>query len=117
MVNVSVHRKRWEPPDRYSYSWLLGFYLGDGCITSPRPGQLQLRVVLDEAYPGIVDDCATVVGLTALESRVTVRPARLIEGGGRRVLLAPLAGVHSPTRPRSQAHSLDRARTDSRRSG
>jgi hypothetical protein len=39
----------WRPPDPYSYSWLLGFYLGDGCIA--RAGRTyQLRVVLDRAY-------------------------------------------------------------------
>jgi hypothetical protein len=67
-------RRAWTPPDEYSYSWLMGFYLGDGCITSPKPGNYQLRVVLDAVYPDIVDDCVTAITLTALHSRVTVRP-------------------------------------------
>jgi hypothetical protein len=23
----------WQPPDPWSYSYLLGMYLGDGCVT------------------------------------------------------------------------------------
>jgi hypothetical protein len=41
----------WRPPDLYGYSWLLGFYLGDGCVASTGRSY-QLRVVLDGAYPG-----------------------------------------------------------------
>jgi hypothetical protein len=73
---MSDGRGTWTPPDPYSYSWLLGFYLGDGCIATVKPGNYQLRVTLDAIYPEIVDDCVTAVTLTALESRVTVRRHR-----------------------------------------
>ena len=43
----------WRPPDPYSYSWLLGFYLGDGCVASTGRSY-QLRVVLDGVYPGVI---------------------------------------------------------------
>lgn len=36
-----------------SYAALLGFYLGDGCISSTQ-GKHTLRVSCDEAYPGII---------------------------------------------------------------
>lgn len=40
------------------YSYLLGLYLGDGCISAGRRGVWRLRVTLDARYPGIIDECA-----------------------------------------------------------
>ena len=39
------------------YAYILGLYLGDGCLTGPKPGG-QLRITLDLAYPGIIAECA-----------------------------------------------------------
>jgi hypothetical protein len=39
------------------YVYVLGMYLGDGCLTGPKPG-LQLRITLDARYPEIIVDCA-----------------------------------------------------------
>jgi hypothetical protein len=36
------------------YVYLLGLYLGDGCISSHSRGVYRLRIVLDEKYPGII---------------------------------------------------------------
>ncbi len=41
-----------------SYVYLLGIYLGDGCLSKHRRGVFRLRVVLDSRYPGIVAECA-----------------------------------------------------------
>jgi hypothetical protein len=39
-----------------AYSYLLGLYLGDGCIS--RMGRVwRLRISLDKKYPGIIDSC------------------------------------------------------------
>jgi hypothetical protein len=38
------------------YSYLLGLYLGDGCL-SRHPRAWRLRVILDKKYPGIIDRC------------------------------------------------------------
>jgi hypothetical protein len=40
---------------RGSYSYLLGMYLGDGCLARTGRGGYSLRIALDEAYPGIVN--------------------------------------------------------------
>ena len=40
-----------------SYTYLLGLYLGDGCI-STHPRAYKLRITLDSAYPGIIDEAA-----------------------------------------------------------
>jgi hypothetical protein len=42
-----------------AYSYLLGLYLGDGCIASHRRGVYRLRIKLDAKYPGIIAECAT----------------------------------------------------------
>jgi hypothetical protein len=37
------------------YVYLLGLYLGDGCISLHRRGVYRLRIALDARYPGIID--------------------------------------------------------------
>jgi hypothetical protein len=49
--------REWRPPDPPAYSYLLGLYLGDGCISAHPRGVYRLRVNLDLRYPGIVDAC------------------------------------------------------------
>lgn len=41
-----------------SYVYLLGLYLGDGCLSQHPRGVFRLRVVLDSRYPRIVSECA-----------------------------------------------------------
>jgi hypothetical protein len=48
----------WRPEDAGTYANLLGMYLGDGTVSAVRPGRALLRIVLDSAYPGIVEECA-----------------------------------------------------------
>lgn len=43
------------PPE---YLYLLGMYLGDGCISAHRRGVHRMRIVLDGRYPRIIDECA-----------------------------------------------------------
>ena len=66
----------WRPPDPFSYAYLLGVYLGDGCLTiRPGGGSSQLVVVCDARYPGIVDEAWTAIVLTSGSTTVTrVRP-------------------------------------------
>ena len=48
------------PPAAYCY--LLGLYLGDGCIS--RNGRVwRLRIVLDAKYPGIIDRCREAIDI------------------------------------------------------
>ncbi|WP_261718094.1 helix-turn-helix domain containing protein [Streptomyces sp. FZ201] len=51
-----------EPPtDRASYSYLLGLYLGDGCISrGPREGYF-LRIACADSWPGLIEACAVAV--------------------------------------------------------
>ncbi|KOX00027.1 helix-turn-helix domain containing protein [Streptomyces sp. NRRL B-3648] len=45
------------PQDPAAYAYLLGLYLGDGCINAHRRGVYVMRIVLDNAWPGIIDAC------------------------------------------------------------
>jgi intein-encoded DNA endonuclease-like protein len=40
------------------YSYILGFYLGDGCLSLGRRDVYRLRIKTDARYPGIVAECA-----------------------------------------------------------
>jgi hypothetical protein len=48
-----------------AYAYLLGIYLGDGCISLHPRGVWRLRVTLDAAYPGIVGECAAAMQAVA----------------------------------------------------
>ncbi|MFD5076690.1 transcriptional regulator [Streptomyces sp. NPDC058371] len=51
-----------EAPDNpAAYSYLLGLYLGDGCISALRRGVYFLRVACADAWPGLIDACAEAV--------------------------------------------------------
>jgi Homeodomain-like domain len=43
------------------YMYVLGLYLGDGCISSHPRGVYRLRIFLDTKYPGIIDACEAAV--------------------------------------------------------
>jgi hypothetical protein len=53
---------------RDSYSYLLGVYLGDGCLAH-NGGSWALRVALDDAYPGIVSECWSAIAAVRGEQR------------------------------------------------
>jgi hypothetical protein len=41
-----------------AYVYLLGLYLGDGCLATHPRGVYRLRIVLDTKYPGIIESAA-----------------------------------------------------------
>ncbi|MEV5605874.1 helix-turn-helix domain-containing protein [Streptomyces sp. NPDC052299] len=46
------------PSDPANYSYLLGLYLGDGCISAhPRGLGYHLRIVCADAWPGLIEEC------------------------------------------------------------
>jgi hypothetical protein len=63
-----VHTQVLTTPTAYAY--LLGLYLGDGCVSTHPRGVHKLRISLDAAYPGIVGEAAAAIE-AALE-RVSV---------------------------------------------
>ncbi|MFI6057078.1 transcriptional regulator [Streptomyces sp. NPDC051286] len=47
-----------NPEDPAAYAYLLGLYLGDGCISSAKRGVYFLRIACADAWPGLIDACA-----------------------------------------------------------
>lgn len=60
------------------YAYLLGIYLGDGCIAGHPRGVFKLRLSLDAKYSGIVDECHEAVAAVMPASKV----GRVARSGG-----------------------------------
>jgi hypothetical protein len=45
-----------------AYVYLLGLYLGDGCISEARRGVYRLRIFLDLKYPEVIEECVSAIG-------------------------------------------------------
>lgn len=56
-----------------SYSYLLGLYLGDGCISRNRR-VWRLRITLDKKYPEIIDRCCAAIDAVFEGQRASVFP-------------------------------------------
>jgi hypothetical protein len=66
--------------DERDYAYLLGMYLGDGCISAHPRGVWRLRITLDALYPGIIEECSS-----AMEA-VTPGKAYLLRRRGERAV-------------------------------
>jgi hypothetical protein len=56
-----------QRPEPRTYAYLLGLYLGDGCISLHRRAVYRLRIVMDHRYPAIIDECE--------QAMATIRPS------------------------------------------
>jgi hypothetical protein len=52
----------WRPSAPRAYCYLLGAYLGDGCLDVQSEGSACLIIVLDSSYPGIVSEVEVAIG-------------------------------------------------------
>ncbi|MFB7914939.1 transcriptional regulator [Streptomyces sp. NPDC056061] len=57
-----------EAPSAYVY--LLGLYLGDGCINRTKQGVYSLRIACADAWPGLIDACSEAVQAVRPENKV-----------------------------------------------
>ena len=57
--------------DEEAYAYLLGLYLGDGCLSRGAKDVLRLRITLDVRYPGIIESCREAID--RIRSKPTVR--------------------------------------------
>ena len=55
--------------DEPAFAYLLGQYLGDGCI-SPMRSSFRLRITFSGAYPKIIDECAAAIRRVRPDGRV-----------------------------------------------
>ncbi|MFI8516412.1 helix-turn-helix domain-containing protein [Streptomyces sp. NPDC085481] len=49
------------PDDTAAYAYLLGLYLGDGCISDHPRGGRYLRIACADAWPGLIEACRTAI--------------------------------------------------------
>lgn len=54
-----------------SYVYLLGVYLGDGCISTHHRGVHRLRIVLDLKYPSIIEEVAAAIQSVVPHNKVS----------------------------------------------
>jgi hypothetical protein len=65
----------WRPSDPSSYAYLLGLYLGDGCVN--RHGRTaRLVITLDGVYPDIIESAAKAVRVAGPGQNVSVLSVR-----------------------------------------
>ena len=78
VCNGEAHKFDDLPP---SYVYLLGLYLGDGCISAHPRGVFRLRLSLDPAYPRIVEEAKAAMREVVPASKATswLSPSRAIE--------------------------------------
>jgi hypothetical protein len=89
--------------DQKAYAYLLGLYLGDGCISAGRRGVWCLRVTLDAAYPGIIHECAV-----ALEAIFPTKTARRGQRRDSRCVDVSMWSKHWPcSSPQTANHSSE----------
>jgi hypothetical protein len=62
------------------YAYLLGLYLGDGCISAHYRDVYRLRITLDMAYPGIITECTSAMRAVMPFNAVRIQH---FAGGGR----------------------------------
>ncbi|MFD9370355.1 transcriptional regulator [Streptomyces sp. NPDC060020] len=60
------------PGDAAAYAYLLGLYLGDGCISSHPKGGHYLRIACADAWPGLIEQCRTAILAVRPSDRVCV---------------------------------------------
>lgn len=53
-----------------AYSYLLGLYLGDGCISPSRRGVYVLRVACADNWPGLIEACAEAMRIVRPHNKV-----------------------------------------------
>ncbi|MGW2226986.1 transcriptional regulator [Streptomyces formicae] len=59
-----------ELQDPAAYAYLLGLYLGDGCVSPNQRGVYSLRIACADAWPGLIDACAEAVRAVRPDNKV-----------------------------------------------
>ena len=78
----------WRPQDIEAYAYVLGLYLGDGCITA-RPRKTPFLVVtLDAMYPELIDEAAR-----ALDRALQPRSVRRYDRGQGSYVVLQVGGA------------------------
>jgi hypothetical protein len=89
----------WQALPHGDYAYLLGLYLGDGCLSRHAREVYRLRIVLDLRYPGIIDECERAMTRVMPANRVCrVMRVGCLEVGSYSKLWPQLFPQHGPGR-------------------
>jgi hypothetical protein len=66
----------WRPPNAIGYIYLLGLYLGDGCVVEIARCSPRLVLTLDAVYPHIIDEAESSIR-SVVEDANVCRNARM----------------------------------------
>lgn len=58
------------PESPCAYSYLLGLYLGDGCVSLNQRGVYSLRIACADDWPGLIDACADAIQTVRPDNKV-----------------------------------------------
>ena len=108
---IARARPTWRPRDPAAYSYSLGAYLGDGCITKRSSRSWLLAISLDSRYPGIVAEVEA--ALSVLLPDVTV--TRFFRKGGSVTVVRlshPVLQFAFPQHGSGRKHTREIALTD-----
>jgi hypothetical protein len=92
------------------YAYLLGMYLGDGCISVGPRGVAHLRIACDSAYSGIVASCMDAVEAVMPENRVRlvwVKNSRCVNVSAHSKAWPCLLPQHGPGRKHERSIRLE----------
>lgn len=59
-----------KPEEPVAYSYLLGLYLGDGCVSLQQRGVYSLRIACADAWPGLIEACVGAIQLVRPDNKV-----------------------------------------------
>ena len=92
-----------------AYSYLLGFYLGDGCLSLSRRNVYRLRIMTDARYPGVIAECVAAMQAVMPDNRVSVQrtPYRAVEIGCSSKRWPLLFPQHGPGRKHARRIALE----------
>jgi hypothetical protein len=90
------------------YSYLLGFYLGDGWISRSKRDVYRLRIKTDSRYPGLIAECATAMGAVMPKNKVLIQkmPYNAVEIGCSSKMWPLLFPQHGPGRKHARKIEL-----------
>ena len=92
-----------------AYSYLLGFYLGDGTMSRHSRGVYRLRIATDARYLGVIRECAAAMQAVMPDNRVAVKqlPSRAVEISSYSKRWPLLFPQHGPGRKHERRIALE----------